>query len=73
MATAPTWSIDAANIALTNNDDGGFAVDVPITLDGTKVADIEGVMTGAGNLTITLKLGPDAVPITGFQAWSTRP
>lgn len=70
---ATTWSIDAANITLTNNADGGFDVDVPLTLNGTTVAEIQGVMTGAGGLTITLHLLSGSVPLTGFQAWSTRP
>lgn len=72
---ANTWSIDVPNIVLTNDPDGdgGFTITVPLTLNGSTVADIDGVMTGAGALTITLKLLDGSVPLTGFQAWSTSP
>jgi hypothetical protein len=71
--TTPVWSIDRASASITNNADGGFDVDFPLTLNGTKVCDIKGHMSGAGFLTITVVNLPGSVALTGFQAWSTTP
>ena len=69
---ANVWSIDTANETLTNSSDGGFTIDVPLLLNGVKVADITGVMTGAGWLEIKVIRQAGAPPINGFAAWSTN-
>lgn len=77
---ANVWTIDQANATIVSNADGGFDVDFPLLLNGTKVSDIKGHMaagtrpdgTPVGFLTVTVANQPGAVPIVEFQAWSTN-
>lgn len=62
-----TWTVGTPDI--TTEPDGGFVLSLPLLLDGTQVADVQGSMTGGGALTIMLITLPGAVPLSSFQAF----